>query len=155
MQTGLAALLVFTITAPTAAQTAAGSEEAAIRRVVQQHDDARNRGDWKGVGQLFTDNADQLTSSGEWRRGRGQIEKGSEQATTTTYKGGKYVTKVEAVRTITPDVAIADAAFEIQGIAGGSRKGHTTYVLVKTGGAWRIAATRSMVPTPLGATPSR
>lgn len=155
MRSALAGLLLLALAVPAAAQTSAGNDDAAVRRIIQQHDDARNRGDWKGLGQLFTDNAEQLTSSGEWRRGRAQIEKGSEQATTTTYKGGKYVTKVETVRTIAPGVAIADAAFEIQNIGGSSRKGHTTYVLVKDGSAWRIAASRSMVPTPVGATPSR
>jgi uncharacterized protein (TIGR02246 family) len=141
------------------AQTPATSSEddAAIRRVVQQQDDARNRGDWKALGELFTQDAEQLTSTGEWRRGRAEIEKGIAQAMTTTYKGGKYATKVETVRMLTPTVAIADGPFEISGIAGGSgtRRGHTTYVLVKSGDRWQIAASRSMVPTAVGATPPR
>jgi hypothetical protein len=56
---------------------------------------------------------------------------------------------------LAPTVAIADGTFEISGLAGGSRKGNTTYVLVKSGDAWRIGATRSMVPTTAGPTPQR
>lgn len=141
------------------AQTPAPSsgDDAAIRRVVQQQDDARNRGDWKALGELFTNDAEQLTSSGEWRRGRAEIEKGVAQTMTTTYKGARYSTKVETVRTLTPTVAIADGPFEITGIGGGAatRRGHTTYVLVKSGDRWQIAASRSMVPTAVGATPPR
>lgn len=155
MRTTLTAVFIVALTLPGFAQTpaAGGGDEAAIRRVVQQQDDARNTGDWKAFGALFADEADQLTSAGEWRRGRAAIEKGAAQIMSTTYKGGKYVTKIERVRMVAPTVAIADGAFEILNIGGaGTRRGHTTYVLVKSGEGWRIAATRSMVTTPVGAT---
>lgn len=138
------------------AQSTSSADDAAIRRVLQQHDDARNSRDWKVLSELFTQDAEQLTSSGDWRKGRAQIEKGTAQITTTTYKGGKYTTRVDTVRMLAPGVAIADGTFEIANIgSGGSRKGHSTYVLVKSGDRWRIAAARSMVPTPAGSTPPR
>jgi uncharacterized protein (TIGR02246 family) len=134
----------------------ASADETAIRRVVQQQDDARNRADWKALSELFTQDAEQLTSSGTWRRGRADIEKGVAQSMGSIYKGAKYTTKVESVRMLAPTVAMADGAFEISNIAGGgTRRGHATYLLVKSGDAWRIAAVRSMVPTPEGATPAR
>ena len=134
----------------------ASADDAAIRRVVQQQDEARNRGDWKALSELFTQDAEQLTSSGSWRRGRAAIEKGVAQSMGSVYKGAKYTTKVESVRMLAPTVAMADGTFEISNIAGGStRRGHTTYLLVKSGDAWRIAAVRLMVPTPEGATPAR
>jgi uncharacterized protein (TIGR02246 family) len=134
----------------------ASADDAAIRRVVQQQDEARNRGDWKALSELFMPDAEQLTSSGTWRRGRAAIEKGVAQTMGSVYKGAKYTTKVESVRMLAPTVAMADGTFEISNIAGGStRRGHTTYLLVKSGDAWRIAAVRSMVPTPEGATPAR
>lgn len=140
---------------PAVAQATGGGDEAAIRSVLQQHDDTRNKADWKGLSALFTEDAEQFTSAGEWRRGRAAIEKGVAQGMATSYKGGKYATKVDKVRMLAPTVALADGAFEISNIAGGTRRGHTTFALVKSGGQWRIAASRSMVPTAVGATPAR
>lgn len=81
MRTVVTALFGLALTVPGLAQTpaASGADDVAIRRVVQQQDDARNRGDWKAFGELFTQDAEQLTSAGEWRRGRDEIEKGVAQ----------------------------------------------------------------------------
>jgi uncharacterized protein (TIGR02246 family) len=150
----LSVFLVLAALAPTVG-TASGQsgDEAAIRKLVQQYDETRNRGDWKAYGALFTADADQLVSSGTWRRGAADIMKSTADITATTYKGGKYTTTVDRVRTIAPTVALVDATFEISNLAaGGTRKGLNSMVLVNTGGRWRIAATRSMVPTPAGAT---
>jgi uncharacterized protein (TIGR02246 family) len=137
-------------------QATAGGDDAAIRRVVQQHDQTRTSGDWKGAANLFAEDGATLTSSGEWRRGRAQIEKGGATTGAGVYKGAKYSTTINSVRLLAPTVALADGTFEISSIGGGgSRKGHTAYVLVKSGDAWRIAGSRSMVPTPVGPTPPR
>ena len=40
------------------ADRACDGDEAAIRRVVERHDAARNREDWKALGQLFTEDAE-------------------------------------------------------------------------------------------------
>ena len=160
MRTVAPTLLSLALMVPTVTQTpsAGRGDEAAIRRVVERHDAARNREDWKALGQLFREDAEQLTSAGEWRRGRAAIEKGVAQTMAGAYKGGTYVTKVEAVRMLVPTVALVDGAFEIANIGtGGSRRGYTTYVLVKANddAGWQIAAARSMVPTPVGSTPPR
>lgn len=131
-------------------------DEAAIRRVVQQQDTARNAGDWKTMGAGFTDDADQLTSAGDWRKGRAAIEKGVAQVMAGPYKGATYSTKIDNVRMVAPNVAVVDGSFEIANVAGGgTRRGNISYVMVKSGGNWRTAASRSMVPTPTGATPGR
>lgn len=154
-------LVLFTLVVTTAAhasqtQSAKSGDEAAVRQVVQQQDEARNRGDWKALGVLFTDDAEQLTSAGEWRRGRAAIEKSVAQSMTTVYKGGKFTTRIETVRLLAPTIALADGTFEIANVGrGGSRHGHTTYVLIKSGNTWRITAHRSMVPTPAGSTPAK
>lgn len=147
--------LVLAIPGVARAQAAAAGDDAAVRHVVQQHDQTRTSGDWKGSANLFAEDGATLTSSGEWRRGRAQIEKGGATAGAGVYKGAKYATTIDSVRLLAPTVALADGTFEISGIKGGSRKGHSTYVLVKSGEAWRIAASRSMVPTPVGPTPPR
>ena len=160
MRTVATTLFLLTLMVPMVAQTPSTGrgDEAAIRRVVERHDAARNRADWKGLGQLFTEDAEQLTSAGEWRRGRAAIEQAVAQTMEGTYKGGTYMTKIETVRMLAPTVALVDGAFEIANIGtGGSRRGHTTYVLVRSGddAGWQIAAARSMVPTPVGSTPRR
>ena len=151
---GLALLL--SVPAVAFGQGTAAADDAAIRRVIQQHDQTRSSGDWKGAANLFLEDGSTLTSAGEWRRGRTQIEKGGATLGAGVYKGAKYSTTVDSVRLLAPTVALADATFEISSIGGsGSRKGHSAYVLVKSGDAWRIAAARSMVPTAAGPTPSR
>lgn len=132
------------------------ADETAIRQLIQQHDQTRTSGDWKGAANLFAEDGSTLTSAGEWRRGRAEVAKGGAALGAGVYKGAKYSTAVDTVRLLAPTVALADATFEISSIGGsGSRKGHTTYVLVKSGDAWKIAATRSMVPAPAGPTPAR
>lgn len=123
----------------------AGNEEAAIRAVVQKYVDARERIDPKAVEQLFTADADQLVSSGEWRKGREAVVKGTMASSNST--GGKRTITVESVRFLSSDVAIADGRYELIGLAGGAtRSMWTTLVLKKTGKEWRISAIRNMLP---------
>ena len=152
MRNVLTALFMLALASSAIAQGTGGGDESAIRAVIQKQDETRNKADWKGLGALFTDDAEQHTSAGEWRRGRAAIEKGVADGMATTYKGGKYTTTIDKVRMLAPTVALADGSFEISNIAGGARRGQTTYALVKSGGQWRIAAARSMVPAATGAT---
>jgi uncharacterized protein (TIGR02246 family) len=152
----LSIFLLLVALAPTVRTAGQAGDEPSIRKVLQQYDETRNRGDWKAYGALFVSEADQLTSSGTWRRGTAEIMKSTADITATTYKGGKYTTTVDRVRVIAPTVALVDGAFEISNLAGGgTRKGLMSMVLVKDGGQWRVAATRSMVPTPAGALPTK
>jgi uncharacterized protein (TIGR02246 family) len=131
------------------------SDEAAIRQVVQRFDDTRNTGDWKALAALFTKDADQLISSGTWRRGPDDIAKGMQEITSTAYKGATHKTTADRVRMLAPGIAISDGTFTITNIAGGGgRTGLVTMVLMKDGGEWRIAAARSMVPAAAGALPA-
>ncbi len=121
------------------------NDEAAIREVVKQYVDARERIDPKAVEQLFTDDADQLVSSGEWRKGRDAVVRGTMASSNST--GGKRTITVESVRFISSDVALADGRYELSGLAGGAtRSMWTTLVLKRTGKAWRITAIRNMLP---------
>ena len=125
--------------------TTSGNEESAIRAVVQKYVDARERIDPKAVEQLFTADADQLVSSGEWRKGREAVVKGTMASSTST--GGKRTITVETVRFLSSDVAIADGRYELTGLAGGTtRSMWSTFVFKKTGKEWRISAIRNMLP---------
>src|SRR5688500_16232722 len=126
-------------------------DDAAGRRVIQQFDEARSKADWKTASNLYLEDGTNLTSSGEWRRGRADIEKRGAATTAGVYKGGRFTTKVDSVRMLGTNTAIADGTFEISNIPGGkNRQGHSTYVLAKSGDTWRIVASRSMVPVTAG-----
>lgn len=119
-------------------------DEAAVREVVQKYMDARERGDAKALESLFTPDADQHTTGGEWRRGRAAVVPGS--LASSERNAGARAIRVESVRLVTRDVAIADGPYEITS-ATGVRRMWTTIVLARTEGGWRIAAIRNMVPT--------
>jgi uncharacterized protein (TIGR02246 family) len=123
------------------------NEETAIREVIRKYVDAREQQDPKAVEALFTADADQLTSSGEWRKGRPDIVKGT--LASSQNSGGKRTITIETVRLIAPTVAIADGRYEIAGLAGGgTRSMWTSFTLAHQNGAWRIAAIRNMLPAP-------
>jgi uncharacterized protein (TIGR02246 family) len=109
---------------------------------------ARDLGDPAAVGSLFTPDADQYTTSGEWRRGQTAIVAGT--ARSSVQNPGERRIRVEAVRIITADVAIVDGPYEI--VAEGShaaatRRMWTSLVLVRQEEGWRITAIRNMRPT--------
>jgi uncharacterized protein (TIGR02246 family) len=129
------------------AQSTGGDDETAIREVVRRYNDAREANDPKAIEALFVADADQLVSSGEWRRGRDVLVKGAMASSART--GGTRTLTVEAIRMVTPDVAVADARYEISGLADGStRRMWSTFVVVRQAGAWRISAIRNMLPAP-------
>src|SRR3954451_12291219 len=110
-----------------------GNDEAAVRGMVKRYADARDVSDPKAIGALFTDDADQLVSNGEWRRGQEALVKG--MLASSARETGKRVLAVETVRFVGSDVAIADARYEI-----GERKMWSTFVMKRAPGGWRIAA---------------
>ncbi len=130
-----------------AAQTPAArtQDEAAIRSVVDKYVAAREQIDAKAVAALFTADADQLVSSGEWRRGLDAVVRGTMASSQAS--GGKRTITVETIRFVTADVAIVDGRYEIAGGAGGQdRKMWSTFVFRRTPEGWRIAAIRNMLP---------
>jgi uncharacterized protein (TIGR02246 family) len=118
---------------------------AAIKDVVKKYEDARNATDAKAVAALFTADSDQLVSSGEWRKGRDAVVRGTMASSAAT--GGKRMLTVESIRYLSPDVAIADARYDLAGLAGGQvRHMWSTFLLTRSPDGWRIAAIRNMLP---------
>jgi uncharacterized protein (TIGR02246 family) len=145
-------MLLALATGPTlpvgSAHTSAPGEaavEEAVRDLVGRYVDARERRDRTAIRRLFTADADQLTSSGEWRRGRDQVVEGALASSART--GGTRSIQVEHVRMLAPGVALADGRYDISGLEGGStRRMWTTFVLRLDDGGWKIAAIRNMLP---------
>lgn len=124
-------------------------DEAAIRAVVTEYVGARERNDAAAIEALFTEDADQLTSSGEWRRGRDAIVRGT-LASSKNNPGARTIS-VETVRFPAPGAAIADGRYEIAASQGAApRSMWTSFFMVKSGTAWRIAAIRNMLPASSG-----
>lgn len=127
-------------------QAAPTGDESAVRAVVDRYVAARETRDPAAVDALFTPNADQYTTSGEWRRGRAQVVAGTSRS--SAQNPGTRRIRVEAVRFVTADVAIADGPYEIVAAGGAAaRQMWTSIVLVREPGGWRITAIRNMVPT--------
>ena len=134
---------------PAAAQTAAppSPDDAAIREIVRRYVDAREKRDPALLAALFTADADQLTTAGEWRRGRDQVVQGG-LASSQANPGSRQIA-IEVVRSVAPDVAIADGRYDISGAGDAApRRMRTTFVVVRNAAReWRIAAIRNMAPT--------
>ena len=136
-------LCLFAAAAPAPQAAPASDRETAIREVVKAYVDARETIDPAATSALFTEDADQLTSSGEWRRGREALVRGS--MASSKNNAGKRTIAIETVRFPTADVAIADGRYTITG-EGAPRSMWTSFVLVRSGAAWRISAIRNMLP---------
>ena len=129
------------------AQPPAGSaaDEKAVREVVQRYVEAREGRDAAALAALFTADADQFTTSGEWRKGRDAVVKGG-LASSQRNAGRRSIT-IESVRFVAPGVAIADGGYSIQGGGGeAARPMWTTIIVTRTPEGWRIAAIRNALP---------
>lgn len=128
-----------------AQQARSQADADAVRAMVARYMDARERRDPALIGALFTDDVDQFTSGGEWRRGRDAVVKGT-LASSENAPGARRI-EVRAVRFLHQDVAIADGVYEIGDTSGGSaRRLWTTIVMRHTADGWRISAIRNASP---------
>lgn len=141
----LCAMAVARVSAQTVSPPSA--DETAVREVVRKYVDAREKRDPKLLEPLFTADADQLTTAGEWRKGRDTVVQGG-LASSQANPGTRQIA-IEAVRFMAPGVAIADGRYDISAAAGAApRRMRTTFVIVRdAAGVWRIAAIRNMAPT--------
>lgn len=118
---------------------AQSADEAAVREVVRKYVDARDHPDARTLEALFTADADQLVSSGQWRKGREDVVRGT--VASSKNETGKRTITVESVRFLAPGVALADGRYEI-----GDRKMWTSLLITREGATWKIAAIRNMLP---------
>jgi len=130
------------------------NDETAIRELVQKYMDARNSRDAEKTRSLFTPDADQLVSTGEWRRGIDAVIRGA--MASSQKETGKSSISLEAIRFLDPDLALADGRYETS-TAGTSvsRKMWTTLVVKRTDLGWRIVAIRNMLPAPAASSTNR
>lgn len=121
-------------------------DEAAVRKLVAAYAAAREQRDGARLAAILAPNADQLVSSGEWRRGREELVRGM-LASSERNSGARTLT-VETVRFVSAGVAIADARYEIASPGGGPpRRMWSSFVASRSNGEWRIEAIRNMLPS--------
>ena len=122
-------------------------EAQAVKDLVAAYAAARETRDPEAVRALFTDDADQLVSSGTWRRGREALVRGMLES--SRRNPGSRSLAVETVRFPAPSTALADARYVIKGTEGAEdRKMWSTFLCVRTADGWRISAIRNMLPAP-------
>ncbi len=139
----LAALISF---AP-GLQAAGPPEAQAVKELVAAYAAARESRDPDAVRLLFTADADQLVSSGTWRRGREALVSG--MLDSSRRNPGSRTLTVETVRFPAPNTALADARYVIKGTGDApDRKMWSTFLCVRTEDGWRISAIRNMLPVP-------
>ena len=119
--------------------TAQPPDDTAIRQLIQHYVDVRNHMDEKVLRTLFTPDADQLVSTGQWRRGLEDLVQGA-IASSKKEDGHSSVTVV-SLRMLGNDNAIADGRYVTS-----ARTMWSTFVLQRTESGWRIAAIRNMLP---------
>ena len=138
-------LAVALAVAASAARQKTADEGGAIRDVVRRYTAAREFGDATALTALFTEDADQLTSSGEWRRGRAVLVPGT-LASSKSNAGTRTIT-IKTVRFPAPGVAIADGEYVIGASQGAAaRNMWTSFLMIRGEGQWRISAIRNMLP---------
>jgi uncharacterized protein (TIGR02246 family) len=140
----IAAISLFIFTLP--AQTPRTNDEKAIRQLVSSYVEAREQRDTQRLASLLAPDADQLVSSGEWRKGRDELVRG--MLASSERNAGARTIEIETVRFIAPSVAIANGRYEIAATAEGQRRFMwTTFILSRDQRAWRIEAIRNMLPS--------
>ena len=122
------------------------ADEVAVKDLVRRYVESRDTGDQKMIASIFTPDADQLVSSGEWRKGKDAVVAGT-VASSKREKGQKRTIVVESIRFIDDNVAIADGRYTLSG-QGEERKMWTSIIAKRTPEGWRIAAIRNMLPAP-------
>jgi uncharacterized protein (TIGR02246 family) len=141
----LAACLLLTALRAQPPTALSALDEKAIRAVVASYLAARANQDAPALEKLFTSEVDQLVSSGEWRKGRDAVVRGTLQSSRSS--GGERSILIESVRVVAPGVALADGRYQLKNLAGGqSRSMWTTFLLSSAPDGWRIAAIRNMLP---------
>jgi uncharacterized protein (TIGR02246 family) len=119
-------------------------DRRAIEAIVQSVEDGWNRGDGAGFAAPFAAEADYVVVNGMHAKGRETIAEGHQRIFDTFYKGSRNELRVERVRFVRPDLAVAHvhAHLRVPRPEGGEgeAEARSTWVLVKEGGEWKVEA---------------
>jgi len=114
-----------------------------IYALVDTYAQAREKKDTVLLESILSTDVDQLVSSGKWRKGKKESMKGMLQSSASN--PGTRTLKIERMRFLNSESAIADARYQIQNADGTVRKMWSTFIVVYEDG-WKITAIRNMLP---------
>jgi uncharacterized protein (TIGR02246 family) len=142
-------LIALTLATPgfVAAQEAAVTpqQRQEIVALIDAYSEARAKQDRTMLESILTAEVDQLTSSGEWRKGKEGSMQGMGRSSQAN--PGTRTLTVQNVRLLGPQVALVDARYDIRSPQGVTRNMWSSFMVVQANGKWRISAIRNMLPT--------
>ena len=117
-------------------------DEAAIRAIIANLNDAWTKGDARMWGEQFAEDADFTVWTGTYVKGREAITRGHEEIFGTIYKGTKLRLTVRSIRFLRDDVAVVHADGSVvkqEEEFPSTPQVVPAFVLTKEKGQWRIA----------------
>jgi hypothetical protein len=119
-------------------------ERDAIISLIDEYSKAREFQDTILLKRILMPNIDQLVSSGERRTGIDAAVEGMLRSSNTN-QGTRTLT-VEKIKFLNPQVALADAKYEIRSESGSIRNMWSSFIVVRTEAGWKISGIRNMLP---------
>jgi ketosteroid isomerase-like protein len=116
-----------------------------ITSLIDQYSEAREKRDTVLLKNILTPDIDQLVSNGEWRTGIRSAVDGMMRSSAST--PGTRTLRVETIKMLNADCAIADCRYEIQNTDGTLRKMWSSFVVIAEKKKWKISAIRNMLPS--------
>lgn len=138
-----AVISLILISVPALSAQIPASDEAAIKQLVQQVQDAWNAHDGAAFAAPFAADADYVVINGMKIKGRDEIEKGHTAIFTTTYKDSRNIATVKGIRLLRADVAIVHIEWSLEYSSGAEKKrsrAMNSWVVTKDEGKWSIAS---------------
>ena len=129
--------------------------EQAIRQLFAAFGTAWNAHDAKAMASVFAIDGDLTGPDGTVAKGRDAVERHFATEQGGALRDSALRLTIDSVRLITASVAVVDGTSVVSGARAADgqplppRKGLVSAVLVQEAGRWQIAASRSMIPSPL------
>jgi uncharacterized protein (TIGR02246 family) len=131
------------------------ANDAAIRKLYAELTAAWNAHDPKTMASFWALDGDLTEPDGMVAKGRDEVEKHFASEQEAAFKDSTLKLTIDSVWFISAEVAMVDGSYMVlnaldpNGQPLPPRKGLVSAVLLREGGAWRVAASRSMIPIPL------
>jgi uncharacterized protein (TIGR02246 family) len=126
--------------------------DVGIRQQLERYQEAYNRGDVEGMAAIYAPDASHTYAFGVTHHGRAEIAQGLRELFAGMMKGTQMEVVPLRIRSISPDVAVEEAAFTTTGVKGPDGaalppiKGFCLAVYQRLGETWLVQAIQCMVP---------